>query len=387
VTTSTLRWFALGRFPLAITTAWYLNDLGELRGKQELYTQQSPQRLKALRESALIESAVSSNRIEGVTVDPARVRDLLAAPRPLFRDRDEEEVRGYRDALAWLHKDASVLPITNATVRQLHAMTRGQIWDAGQYKNQDGDIIERFPDGQERVRFRPVPAAGTQAAMEALVADWQRSQDERWVPPLIALAAFNLDFLCIHPFRDGNGRVSRLLWLLQSYQLGYEAGRYISLERLVEENKERYYETLALSSQGWHEGQHDPWPYIHFVLSIMKTAYRDFVERVGEVKTPRGDKRERVLQGIAQLLARPGGFRLAELEQACPGVSRDMVRLVLREQQQAGAIICAGRGPGAVWMRANEGNGLPLSEGNHEGNNPSSQGPLVTNKVNGGQPS
>ncbi len=387
MTTSTLRLFAAGRFPLAITTAWYLNDLGELRGKQELYTQHSPQRLKALRESALIESAVSSNRIEGVTVDPARVRDLLAAPRPLFRDRDEEEVRGYRDALTWIHKDASALPITNATVRQLHAMTRGQIWDAGQYKDRDGDIIERFPDGQERVRFRTVLAARTQAAMDALVADWQRSQDERWVPPLIALAAFNLDFLCIHPFRDGNGRVSRLLWLLQSYQSGYEVGRYISLERLVEENKERYYETLALSSQGWHEGQHDPWPYIHFVLSIMKTAYRDFVERVGEVKTPRGDKRERVLQGIAQLLARSGGFRLAELEQTCPGVSRDMVRLVLREQQQAGAITCAGRGPGAVWMRANEGNGLPLSEGDNEGNKPSGQAPMVANQGPGGQPS
>lgn len=158
MTTSTLRWFALGRFPLAIAAAWYLNDLGELRGKQELYTQQSPQRLKALRESALIESAVSSNRIEGVTVDPARVRDLLAAPRPLFRDRDEEEVRGYRDALAWLHKDASVLPITNATVRQLHAMTRGQIWDARQIQESGRRHHRALPGWPGTGPFPPRPA-------------------------------------------------------------------------------------------------------------------------------------------------------------------------------------------------------------------------------------
>jgi hypothetical protein len=119
-------------------------------------------------------------------------------------------------------------------------------------------------------------------------ADWQACLEERWVPPLIALAAFNLDFLCIHPFRDGNGRVSRLLWLLQSYQLGLEVGRYISLERLVEQNKDRYYETLEQSSQGWHEGKHDPWHYINYVLSILKAAYREFVERVGETSEPRG---------------------------------------------------------------------------------------------------
>jgi Fic family protein len=368
MSTSTLRLFSVNHFSIETSTAWYLNDLGEFRGKQELYTQQSPQRLKALRESAVIESAVSSNRIEGVNVDPSRVRDILISPRPLFRDRDEEEVRGYRDALTLIHKDARGLANSNETIQRLHAMTRGQIWDAGQYKDKDGDIIERFPDRSERVRFRTVPAAQTVSAMADLVADWQRCQDERWVPPLIALAAFNLDFLCIHPFRDGNGRVSRLLWLLQSYQTGYEVGRYISLERLVEENKDRYYETLARSSQGWHEGKHDPWHYINFVLSIMKTAYRDFVERVGEVKAPRGEKREMVIAGIEHLLAKSQGFKLGELEQACPGVSRDMVRLVLREQQDAGEIACTGRGPGAVWARTNKGNELPLNEGNREGN-------------------
>ena len=330
------------------STSWYLADLGEFRGKQELYTRQSPQRLKTLREHALIESAVSSNRIEGVTVTPDRVRNVLVAPRPVFRDRDEEEVRGYRDALDWIHRESAGISVSEETIRRMHAMARGQIWDAGQYKEKDGDIIERYADGSERVRFRPVAAARTGEAMASLMADWQRCLDEAWVHPLIALAAFNLDFLCIHPFRDGNGRVSRLLWLLQCHRLGYEVGRYISLERLVEENKARYYETLELSSQGWHEGKHDPWPYINFVLYILKMAYKEFAERVGEIAAPRGSKRELVLAALVRV---PGEFTIAELEQACPGVSRDMIRTVLREQQTAGGLNCVGRGPAARWVR------------------------------------
>ncbi len=348
----TLRLFASSQFQIPATTAWYLSDLGEYRGKQELYTRQSPQRLKTLREHALIESSVSSNRIEGVAVEPSRVRDLLASPRPLFRDRDEEEVRGYRDALTWIHRDAAGIPFTEDTIKQLHATARGQIWDAGKYKERDGDIIERYADGGERVRFRTVKAVDTPDAMSRLIADWQTCLDERWAPALVVLAAFNLDFLCIHPFRDGNRRVSRLLWLLQSYQLGYEVGRYISLERWVEQNKDRYYETLEQSSQGWHEGKHDPWPYINYVLSILKSAYHEFAERVGEIKAPRGAKREQVLAGIARLTSISGTrFTIGELEQTSPGVSRDMVRRVLREQQTAGAVECRGRGPAAVWYR------------------------------------
>jgi Fic family protein len=348
----TLRLFDSAQFQIPASTAWYLSDLGEYRGKQELYTRQSPQRLKVLREHALIESAVSSNRIEGVAVEPSRIRDLLVSPRPLFRDRDEEEVRGYRDALAWIHRDATAIPFTEHTIKQLHSMARGQIWDAGKYKDRDGDIIERYADGRERIRFRTVKAADASGAMASLVSDWQSCLDERRVPALVALAAFNLDFLCIHPFRDGNGRVSRLLWLLQSYQLGYEVGRYVSLERWVEQNKERYYETLEQSSQGWHEGKHDPWPYINYVLSILKSAYHEFAERVGEIKAPRGAKREQVLTGISRLTSKPRTeFTISELEQTSPGVSRDMVRRVLREQQAAGAVECRGRGPAAIWRK------------------------------------
>ncbi|MBF0108473.1 MAG: Fic family protein [Magnetococcales bacterium] len=340
--------FATQPVSLPVSTAWYLSDLGEFRGRQELYTHQSPQRLKALREHALIESAVSSNRIEGVSVDPARVRNILVSPKPLFRDRDEEEVRGYRDALTWLHAEGSGIQLDEQTIKRLHAMIRGRIWDAGQYKEQDSDIIERHPDGHERVRFRTVPALVTSVHMADLVLDWRRCLDEGWVPPLIALAAFNLDFLCIHPFRDGNGRVSRLLWLLQSHQLGYEVGRYISLERLVEQNKDRYYETLEASSQGWHEDKHDPWPYINYVLFILKTAYKEFAERMGETKAPRGAKTDQVHAAIEQFA---GEFSIAQLELRCPGVSRDMVRRVLREQQATGKIECLGRGPAAKWRK------------------------------------
>jgi Fic family protein len=343
---TTLRRFADRNTLIPGTTSWYLADLGEFRGKQTLYTRQSPQRLKTLREHALVESAVSSNRIEGVMVETRRVRELILGT-PLLRDRDEEEVRGYRDALALIHEKGSELPVTENCIRRLHSLARGQIWDAGRYKEKDSDIIERSADGSERVRFRPVPALATPTAMAGLVADWATCLEEAWVHPLVALAAFNLDFLCIHPFRDGNGRVSRLLLLLQCYHLGYEVGRYISLERLIEDNKARYYETLEQSSLGWHEGAHDPWPYVNYLLYILKSAYREFVERVGDVQAPRGSKTEQVLAAIRRL---PTEFTLTQLEQACPGVSRDMVRRVLGSERGK-SVECVGRGPGAKWIR------------------------------------
>ena len=343
----TLSLFSTGNHAVPGSTSWYLADLGEFRGKQELYTRQAPQRLKTLREHALIESSVSSNRLEGVEVDPLRIRNVLASPKPLFRDRDEEEVRGYREALCLIHETTASLILSEETICRLHRLTRGQIWDAGCYKSKDGDIIERYPDGRERVRFRTVPALETPKYMTKLISDWDRCLDERWIHPLIGMAAFNLDFLCIHPFRDGNGRVSRLLLLLQCQQLGFEVGRYISLERLVEQNKDRYYETLEQSSQGWHEGQHDPWPYINFTLSILKTAYQEFAERVGDIQAPRGSKTEMILAALQRL---PPEFTVAQLEQACPGVSREMLRRVLGEQKGK-SVECIGRGPGAKWKK------------------------------------
>lgn len=344
---STLKLFSHKNISIPGSTSWYLAELGEFRGKQELYTRQAPQRLKTLREHALVESAVSSNRLEGVEIEPGRVRNILVSPKPLFKDRDEEEVRGYREALSLIHGNAADLPISEDTVCRLHHLTRGHIWDAGRYKAKDGDIIERYADGRERVRFRTVPASDTPRYMADLISDWDRCLEERWVHPLIAIAVFNLDFLCIHPFRDGNGRVSRLLLLLQFHQFGFEVGRYISLERLIEQNKERYYETLEQSSLGWHENQHDPWTYINFTLSILKTAYQEFAERVGDLKAPRGSKTEMILAALEKL---PCEFTLGQLEQSCPGISREMVRRVLREQKGK-RVACIGRGPGAKWIK------------------------------------
>jgi len=341
----TLRQLAAKPELIPATTAWYLADLGEARGKQELFTRQSPQKLKVLREHALIESAVSSNRIEGVVVDQARIGTIVFG-RSALRDRNEEEVRGYRDALRLIHEQGSRLPVSEESLLRLHRLIRGEMWDAGAYKQEDSDILETYPDGRVRVRFKTVKAAKTPACMKELIEMWRQCRHERWTHPLVALAAFNLDFLCIHPFRDGNGRVSRLLWLLHCYHAGYEVGRYISLERLVEQNKERYYETLEQSSQAWHEGHHDPWPYINYVLFILKSAYREFEERVGQTGSPKGAKAEIVMDAIRR---QAGEFRLVDIERACPGVGREWIRVLLAELKKTGEVSCQGRGPGARW--------------------------------------
>ena len=343
----TLKQFSSKPETIPASTSWYLADLGEARGKQELFTKQSPQRLKVLREHALIEGTVSSNRIEGVTVDQARIGTVIFG-KSLLRGRDEEEIRGYRDALKLIHEQGAKLPVSETTIKKLHRLTRGEIWDAGKYKDKDGDIVEKYPEGRERVRFKAVAAAETKAFMRELVEMWNRSLHERWVHPLIALAAFNLDFLCIHSFRDGNGRVSRLLLLLQCYHLGFEVGRYISVERLIEENKERYYETLEQSSQGWHEGKHDPWPYVNYLLFILKSAYKEFEERVGQTASPKGAKTELVTAAIRRF---PGSFRVSDIQRECPGVSVDLIRQVLKNLRSVGRVKCLGRGQSAEWER------------------------------------
>jgi Fic family protein len=331
-------------------TSWYLSDLGELRGKQELFTKQSPQRLNALKEHAIIESAVSSNRIEGVEVNQARVGTIVFG-KSLLHDRNEEEIRGYRHALKLIHEKSSRLQISIKTILELHRLTRGNIWDAGKYKEKNGDIIEKFPTGGQRVRFRTVSAGKTPESMNLLVKAWKDCLRERWIPPLIALAAFNLDFLCIHPFRDGNGRVSRLLLLLQSYHLGLDFGRYISLERLIEENKERYYETLEISSRNWHEGKHNPWPYINFILFILKTAAQEFERRVGQTFSPKGTKTQLIISAVARSQS---DFRVSELYHQCPGVSLDMIRRILKNLQSTGQIKCQSRGQNAKWKKTNK---------------------------------
>jgi Fic family protein len=344
---NTLALFAESLRAVPTATAWYLAELGEAKGKQELFTSHSPQRLKALREHALIESAISSNRIEGVEISADRVRAVVLG-KPALRDRNEEEVRGYRQALKLIHEMGRKLSVSDETILQLHRLSRGEIWDAGKYKEKDIDIIERRTDGTSTIRFRSLSAKKTPSAMAELVTRFADMSKDRAPHPLIALAAFNLDFLCIHPFRDGNGRVSRLLLLLTLYHAGFEVGRYISFERIIEQNKDRYYETLQQSSQGWHEGKHDPWPYINYLLYIVKTACKEFEQRFEQTKSPRGEKSELVIAAIHQQEAE---FTVSDLRRACPGVSIDMIRHVLTELKSRNEVECLGRGRHARWKR------------------------------------
>jgi hypothetical protein len=294
-------------------------------------------------------SKAQSRPIEskGVEVEHKRIGTVIFGKAAL-RDRDEEEVRGYRKALELIHTKGKSLAISEATIQELHAISRGRLGDAGEYKQSENDIIEVHPGGRREVRFRTVRAADTPAFMAELVQRWEQVRLERVVPPLIALGAFNLDFLCVHPFRDGNGRVSRLLLLLTCYHAGLEVGRYISLERLIEENKERYYEVLKLSSQGWHEGKHNPWHYINFLLFTLKQAYAEFERRVGDMAMPRGEKRGLVQRAVERAI---GAFNITDLQRECPGVSVDTIRLVLKELRKNRTIELLGRGRNASWRK------------------------------------
>jgi Fic family protein len=339
----------LGQEPTPIPTAtvWLLNDLAEYRGKQELYTRQSPQRLKKLRQHALIESAVASNRIEGVTVERKREVAVVLGNAPL-QDRNEQEVRGYQSALSWIHADPESIAMTPKTLLTLHAMTRPESWDGGAFKTEDGEIIEKHPDGQVTVRFRPLSARETPEAVKRMCALSKSLLREKDIPPLIVWGAQNLDFLCIHPFRDGNGRVSRLLLLLSLYHLGFTGGRYVSLERVIEQSKDRYYETLRQSSQGWHNGRHDFWPYVNYLLFTLKELYGEFERRAGERGAARGEKLDSVEEAIRK---KNGPFTLAELERDCPGVGRDWIRAILFKWKKDGQLTCCGKGRASRWSR------------------------------------
>jgi Fic family protein len=215
----------------------------------------------------------------------------------------------------------------------------------------DNDIIELRPGETPQVRFRTLPWKQAPQAVEELCLLYRHALDQEHVPAVVAVACLVLDFLCIHPFRDGNGRVSRLLTMLALYHHGFEVGRYISLERLIEESKEDYYEVLRASSAGWHEGKHDVLPWLNYFLAVVRRAYVQFEERAGQVKSPRGAKADLVLAGIRRL---PNPFRVADLQEVCPGVSIDWIRRVLKDLRSEGKVECLGRGQQAQWRRLQE---------------------------------
>jgi Fic family protein len=339
-------------YKLPLGTVWMMEEIAQAKGKQELYTQQAPQLLKALREMAMVQSVESSNRIEGVTVAPERLRPLvLGNARP--RDRSEQELQGYRDALNLIHTGAAKLPITPETLRRLHRTIQEGSGDAGQWKAIDNDIIEFRPGEAPRIRFRTLAVPKVPDAVEEMCVLYRHALDQVHVPALVAVACLVLDFLCIHPFRDGNGRVSRLLTVLALYHHGYEVGRYISLEKLIEDSKEDYYAVLQTSSSDWHEGKNELLPWLNYFLAIVRRAYLQFEERAGQVKSPRGAKTALVLLAIRSQI---GEFRLADIERACPGVGRDWIRAILGDLRDKGEVTCEGRGPAARWRRiASEG--------------------------------
>ncbi|MGE3311535.1 MAG: Fic family protein [Limisphaerales bacterium] len=340
----------LAETSLPTSTVWLLTDIAEAKGLQELHTRQSPQVLRALKEQALIQSVESSNRIEGVTVEADRLRPLVLG-RAKPQDRPEHEIFGYRQALNRIHTGAADLPFTAETLLGLHRLCQESSGDAGEFKRVDNEIIEHLPGEAPRIRFRCLPAKLTPAAVDELCLLYRHAIDQDRVPPLVAAGAAVFDFLCIHPFRDGNGRVSRLLTLLLLYQHGYEVGRYISLERLVEESLEDYYEALRRSSERWHEGRHDLIPWINHFLAIIRRGYTEFAGRADATQSKRGAKTDLIHQAISGFT---GTFSVTDLERACPGVSRDLIRARLKDLRAAGAVVCLGKGPGARWRK--EGN-------------------------------
>ncbi len=324
-----------------------LRQLGEYRGKQELFVRQRPEVLETLRSAAVIESSESSNRLEGIVAPKARIKALVLkdiSP----RNRSEQEIAGYRDALNLLHQSALDMAFATNVILQLHSTVYRYLPQAGgRWKMADNQIVERGPGGEIlRVRFTPVAAVATPHAMEELTRSYLAASREEQYDPLVLIPLAILDFLCVHPFTDGNGRVARLLTLQLLYHASYDVGRYISLERIFEESKDSYYETLEASSRGWHANEHDVRPWMSYFWGTLLRAYKEFEERVGSIDTGRGSKTRQVRSAVLRKVA---PFSISELERDCPGVSRDMVRRVLRQMRDEGLLVSEGRGRGARW--------------------------------------
>ena len=342
----------LDSLQISIQDAKTLQRLGEYKGRQQLFTQQTPQALESLKTLAIIESSESSNRLEGITAPKERIEALvLKTTTP--RNRSEQEIAGYRDALALIHESAKHMEFTNNVILQLHTMLYRYLpIAAGRWKGIENEIVERDADGTvRRVRFTPVKAADTPQAMEALADNYKNAILQHQKEPLIVAPLAVFDFLCIHPFVDGNGRTARLLTLMLLYHFGYEVGRFISLERIFEESRETYYEVLEASSQGWHEGKHDSFPWLRYFWGTLIRAYQEFEDRVGDIQSGRGSKTEHIKSAVRRRIS---PFSISDIEQDCPGVSRDMIRIVLRQLKKDGFIEPQGKGRGAKWIYKGE---------------------------------
>ena len=339
----------LERQPITHSLLRTIRQLGEYRGKEALFMQQTPQILESLRQVAIIQSTESSNRIEGIEAPSERIRRLVEH-KTTPQNRSEQEIAGYRDALATIHANYAHMAFTPGLVLQLHRdLFQFVAKPGGQWKRIDNIITENRADGTSFTRFIPTPAHQTPEAMERLHKLFSVEWEKGHIDPLLLIPAYILDFLCIHPFTDGNGRMARLLTLLLLYQAGYEVGRYISLEYLVESQREGYYNTLYQSSQGWHDGTHSLLPWWEYTLGVMLLgAYREFETRTGELVSTRGSKSAMVVTAIQKL---PTTFRYRDLAQVCPNISRPTIKRVLARLREEGKVECIKSGRDAIWEK------------------------------------
>ena len=326
-----------------------LTVIHEFKGEQTLFLEAESDLLTQLLEIAKIQSTEASNRIEGIITTDERLK-LIVREKTMPKTRSEKEIAGYRDVLTTIHESYDYIPPRSSMILQLHrdlykfsGMSIG-----GNFKNSDNVIAEKLPDGTQRVRFQPVSAWETPETMDRLCDEFIKSVNDPEMDPLLLIPMFILDFLCIHPFNDGNGRMSRLLTLLLLYRSGYIVGKYISIEKLITDSKETYYEALQESSYEWYEGTNDYLPFVRYMLGVIAAAYREFSSRVKLLSTGGFTKAERIRELIKDHL---GKITKAELMELCPDISQATVQRTLAELLANGEItkIGGGRYTSYIW--------------------------------------
>ncbi len=324
-----------------------LTLINEYKGEQSLLVEAHQDELKELVEIAKIQSTEASNRIEGVSTADDRLKNLVQA-KTTPRNRDESEIAGYRDVLNTIHENYNYIPVNTNYILQLHRDLYKFLGNAegGIFKTGDNIIRETDTDGAHRVRFRPVAAWETPEAIDELCNAFCDAKDE--VDPLILDMMFVLDFLCIHPFNDGNGRMSRLLTLLLLYKSGFTVGKYISIERIIEESKETYYEVLQDSSINWHENENDYKPFVNYMLGVVVSVYKEFGSRIKLLTNPNLSKADRIRENIKNHI---GTITKSELLEMNPHISDTTVQRALADLLKRGEIkkIGGGRYTKYVW--------------------------------------
>lgn len=307
----------------------YLTQIHEMKGQQNLFVETQKDALDELLDIAKIQSTEASNSIEGIITTDDRLKKIVLK-KAIPKGRSEREIAGYRDVLNTVHESYDYIPVRPGMILQLHRdlFKYSNIPIGGSFKNTDNLITEELPDGTKRVRFHPVPAWETPEAMDMLCHTLQEALADPELDPLLLIPMFILDFLCIHPFNDGNGRMSRLLTLLLLYRSGYSVGKYISIERLIADSKETYYETLQESSIEWHEGRNEYLPFVRYMLGIVIAAYREFAFRVDILVSKGLSKADRVREVIRNTTGR---ITKSQIMEQCPDISQKTVERALAE--------------------------------------------------------